>query len=221
MLSYEWFKDIWNQGLGCSGFSEVTWDILKHCYHQAHREYHIWEHPMHCIGILDEVRDRADSYPQVAFALLCHDAVYEIHRNGNGDNENVRKSAQLCMNLLDTAGAKQHIKHACFENVIATAHSNTRLEGDCALTADIDMSILGADWPTYEKYMIQIEAEYRYGGMLSELEWCLGRAAFLKRVQQKPIFHTEHFRETLREQAVNNIERELTILRNHVQELEV
>ena len=214
-LTIDWFTDIWHE-LGCTSDPRQAWSLLRKLYGQGFRDYHDWKHPTALIGILDDVRARADSYPKVAFALLGHDAVMVLSRDKDADSLNVQRSAELCVTLLRVGGAAIWVREKVEANVMATSRPNVPLIGDPALTADIDMCILGQEWPVYKQYMAGVEAEYRFGGMLTEAEWLLGRSEFLFGVLKTQLFRTDYFIGQYQDRAEENIQREIEILKGRV-----
>jgi predicted metal-dependent HD superfamily phosphohydrolase len=159
------------------------------------------------------VRDQCEYPLAVEMAIWFHDIAYDVQRK---DNE--AQSQRAALKFLHRAYAQQRPSQD-FENIIAlttqhiyfTGHTRTAENQDTHIMVDIDLSILGRDWETYERYTKQIREEYKT--VLKPL-YVLGRKKIMKTFLSRPrIFLTPFFSERYELQARKNIERELKELK--------
>lgn len=178
--------------------------ILQSLYHHPPRAYHSLEHIAACVDTLDHWRHLAVEPDLVEFALLLHDCIYDPRAR---DNE--ARSADIAALFLRALGAPAAID-TVRALILATRHTGEPLAGDEALTADIDMSILGAAPPDYDAYARAVRAEY---ASVPESEYRAGRSRFLRALlARQHIFHTPALRGTLEPAGRANAERELAAL---------
>lgn len=83
---------------------------------------------------------------------------------------------------------------------------------------DLDLAILGTTPKHYQRYKEGVRFEYSF---LSSEEWIKGRTEFLENILQGSIFHTIPFRNHFTNQAVTNIQLELTELKGQVNGINV
>ena len=132
---------------------------------------------------------------------------------GNKDNE--ARSADLA---VGTAAAHSDATDAEREEIAqkilltASHHAPVTLSDGARKMFDIDLSILGAEWPIYDAYAVGVRREF-YPTVISEFKFCIGRIKFLRSVlQQQHIFLTDGMRRRLESMARENIAREIAAL---------
>jgi predicted metal-dependent HD superfamily phosphohydrolase len=181
---------------------EEVWQTINAAYSEPHRHYHTLRHIESVTAQCESLRRRFRAPDTAQLALLFHDVVYDPARP---DNETL--SAAL---LRDRLG--DHIDAAVMTSacamIEATKQHNAGPDPDSNLLLDIDMSILGADWPDYLAYARGVAREYLpvYGAEA----YATGRVTlFLTPTLEKPhLFLTEPFaaleapaRKNLRDEA--------------------
>lgn len=131
-------------------------------------------------------------------ALFYHDVVYDSRRH---DNE--RLSAQLARQQLGLLGAERVELVAGL--IMDTLHQATPRSSLGCWMVDVDLAILGADWPRVLRYHQDVRREYSW------VPWFFYRSqrrkvlrAFLQRPQ---LYSTQFFRERLEEPARINLSR--------------
>lgn len=143
----------------------------------------------------------------VLLALLFHDAVYVA---GRKDNE--AKSAELADEVLArNSGLSQQEREEISRMILLTAshHAVGNPSRDAMKMLDIDLSILGTEWPAYQAYAAGVRREF-CPAVVSEFKFCIGRLQFLRGVQQQEhIFLTEEMRTRREHTARENISREI------------
>jgi predicted metal-dependent HD superfamily phosphohydrolase len=205
-LSEARFAAMWS-ALGATGPHEDTFARVTAAYAEPHRAYHDATHIGACLLLLDdaEVHALAGRPEEVEAALWFHDVVYDTHAK---DNE--ERSADLAVLALRSAGATGDVAARVGAHVIATRDHATASE-DGRLVVDIDLSILGADPATFERFDAAIRREYDW---VDERAYVAGRAAVLRRFLERPsIFATELFRARFETNARRNITGALERLR--------
>lgn len=182
-------------------------------YGEPHRAYHTLAHIQDCLEQFECVRHQCEYPLAVEMAIWFHDFVYDVQRK---DNE--AESQRAALRFLNRVYAKQRPSQD-FENVIAltmqhiffTGHTKTAEKNDTRIMVDIDLSILGRDLETYDRYTKQIREEYK--SVLKPL-YVLARRKVMGTFLARPhIYETPYFREHYELQARKNIERELRELR--------
>jgi len=182
-----------------------TWAMLCALYAEPHREYHNISHVAACSDLLRTSPSFADT-PIVELALFFHDVVYVP-----GDKRNEELSANLLRSLLPVARlSSSSWERACLA-IMATQHHETVVDDTVSqLTVDIDLSILGADLPVYDRYAAAIRKEY---SSVSDDAWRVGRSRFLTEMVERPqIFQTAWGRQQFEDRARNNMRQELYVL---------
>jgi predicted metal-dependent HD superfamily phosphohydrolase len=190
------------------GCATELFETAREAYNTPGRFYHTWQHIEACLA---EFAVQSFDHPRaVLLALLFHDAIYVP---GRKDNE--AKSAELAEKLIaqySNAAIEERQQIARMILLTANHHDqNHHLSADEAKLIDIDLSILGADWPVYETYARGVRSEF-CPAVTSEFRFRIGRMAFLKSVLRQPkIFLTSRMQN--REDAARlNMKRELQLL---------
>lgn len=142
-------------GVGCD---EAALEGLISRYNELHRYYHTAAHIDACLALFDGIGHSHACRPaEVMAALLYHDAVYRLEMS---DNE--LRSADLVREDLARMGADPHAGMRVGRMIMATASHEMVTSPDAQLVLDIDLSILGADEATFDKYEEQIRHEYAF-----------------------------------------------------------
>lgn len=182
--------------------SDLTFEMLATMYVHPPRAYHNVDHIAQCLAVYDSVRGLAEQRDEVEFALWLHDCVFFAERS---DNE--ERSADAAAMIAGLLGCTPAFTARVRELIGVTRHHETPAGGDAALVADIDLSILGQDPPTYAAYRLAIHDEYAWAG---EELFKQGRTAFLQRMLDKQqIYSTRYLHGELEAQARRNMAHEL------------
>ena len=210
-MDIERLHDRWNElcsrigAFDHAGDGDMTFDLLGSLYETPAREYHNLEHITSCLAVFDSVRMLAEERDAVEFALWVHDAVFNAARP---DNE--ARSADAAGMIAALLGCAPDFVERVRGFILATRHDEDPAPGDAALVADIDLSVLGAEWGEYSAYVERIRREFSFAG--PEL-FAQGRAAFLERmVAKRWVYATPYFRKEFETRARENMERELDAL---------
>ena len=161
----------------------VLMDALRQRYGEPQRHYHTWTHVEALLGHYRRWVRYLNRPGPVLWALYWHDAVYDPQAK---DNE--EQSAQLLE--LEAEGHLSPHDIAFAAAIIRATATHTVPEellpndaADLALFLDIDLSILGAPQPVYDRYEQDIRAEYSF---VPEDAFRTGRSAILKGFLARP-----------------------------------
>ena len=185
---------------------QKTREELRRRYSNPKRHYHTWEHPREMFRMLERVDEQVECLPGVVLAIVYHDVVYDPRRT---DNE--ARSAALMRRMC--RGMDQFwIERA--DTLITATKGHVLPPGDAAADAahflDMDLGILGAPEQRYRRYCADVGAEYSH---LTPEQWRQGRAqvlrAFLRRLGEGQLFHTDWARAAFTERASENMHTEL------------
>lgn len=179
-------------------------------YGESQRAYHTLTHIEQLLVQFESIKHHLSERHIVTLALYYHDVIYDPTR---ADNE--QKSAEYAVDALSSylrPEQCQHIyalimmtaNHQIDESIYSVKYS------DAAYLLDMDLSILGAPWSTYEQYAQAIRQEYAH---VSDDNYRDGRTGVLKRLLAHPkLYLTDYYYSQLEAQARDNINRELISL---------
>jgi len=184
-----------------------TGERLLARYSEPGRHYHDARHLLACLRAFDDFPGSIRDPDAVELALWFHDAVYDPLAPP-GKNE--ERSVRLFRSEFEAMAGDRVDMGEVERLILATGHRLEPEDGDCALIADIDLGILGADPPRYAAYTEEIRREY--AGVPDEA-YREGRARVLRGfLARGSIYRTRHFQAMLGERARANLEGELDAL---------
>lgn len=184
--------------------SLLIFDELIECYQSEKRYYHTLEHINSMLLLLERFKQEVRSYEKLFFATWFHDAIQGLDIDGE------THSALMLMDRLEKIGVPYSILLGGYQLIIATKNHEWSGVQDVDMFLDIDMSILGSDKDTYQKYASNVRKEY---SSISDSDYAKGRSHFLQSLLKKDsIFLTEIFIERYEQRARENILEELKTL---------
>lgn len=174
------------------------------------RCYHDFAHVADVAARYGEVaRDVGWSRPREVFmAVLFHDIVYEV---GAADNE--ARSAQKARDAVARWFVDAGLDGDYIARLIELTAGHSTIERDAvsmeeALFLDCDMAILGADPATYDRYEINVAAEYE--AVYPAIHYRQGRRHFLAGLlARERIYLSDYFHARLDARARANLTRVL------------
>ncbi len=180
---------------------------LRRRHAEPHRVYHTLDHVVHVLATIDDLTsagEPVDDLVTLRLAAWFHDAVYDPRRT---DNE--ARSATLAQERLTMLGVGVGRRQRVTALVLATA-DHAPVSADQRLFVDADLAVLAAPARDYRRYVEAVRREYAW---LDEQRWRAGRAAFLRRMLQRPaIFSSATMRATAERAARDNVTAELGAL---------
>ncbi len=191
----------------CNDPNTVTdcWNILCTLYAEPHRHYHTFAHIEDLVNHAETVKTKIKDYDTFCFSIFYHDAIYNVRKRNNEE-----KSAELAETHLLKIGVNQTMIDKCIHQIIATKNHQKSLVNDTNLFLDIDMSILGSDTETYQKYSDNVRKEFN---IYPRILYNRGRKKVLTKMLELPfLFHTKEYQETHENQARINIQNEIDLL---------
>jgi predicted metal-dependent HD superfamily phosphohydrolase len=189
-----------------SELAEQFYREIEKKFTSSRRHYHNLHHIAALLRFCGQYAGELNDQDVVGFAVFYHDIIYNVLRK---DNE--PRSARLAVKRLHAlqvpAEKIEQVKlyiEATQTHAVTAAVTHV---GDLQLFLDFDMSVLAADWETYEAYTRQVRKEYR---IYPDKLYYPGRKKFLELCLLSPhIFQTRTFIERYEEVARENIRREL------------
>ena len=183
-----------------------TFDALRSAYNEKQRYYHTAAHIDDCLERLDEAVELADRPAEIEIALWFHDAVYKPMRS---DNE--ERSADWARDFLLSGEADSNTANRVHGYIMDTCHEASPGAGDAALLVDIDLSILGRDAATFDRFEQNVRREYKWvpGPMFRRK-----RAEILESfLVRDTIYATAYFHNRYEASARRNLENAIAALR--------
>ena len=192
------------------GYTETTafekWRMISTEYCSTSRFYHNLNHLESMLLELKKQKAEIKDWDSILFGLVYHDVIYDSFKL---DNEALSSEfATKEMSSLNlTAKQIQRVQ----EMIIATKSHSTHNSHDINLFLDADLSVLGSDYLIYDTYSRNIRLEFiQYPsfvfnkGRIKVLEHFLNRGS---------IYKTDFFKKHYEQRAIENITRELNMLK--------
>lgn len=179
-----------------------TFGRLCMLYKEKHRRYHTLAHINATLNHLDTIKGELTEPFNIELALWFHDVIYHPF-----SSTNELDSANLAVQFINNNNLGTAVQESVFDLIMATQHSAIADSNDQAYLIDIDLSILGARTPVYQKYSKDIRFEYKrvpYFLYKSKRKEVL--QSFLDR---DVIYNTSFFRAKLETQSRVNIQAEI------------
>jgi predicted metal-dependent HD superfamily phosphohydrolase len=178
-------------------------DRVVRRYGEPHRRYHTWSHIEACFEARDQLTNA--TIPEIDLALLFHDAIYAPLAH---DNE--EQSAELLVDEGRRAWLPEPLLQGARPLVLATKHRGSCDTEEACIVVDADLSILGADEETFERYEHDVREEY---AEVEDSLYVAGRARVLRDFIARPsIYQTAPAKRLWEARARGNLERSLARL---------
>ncbi|WP_077438607.1 hypothetical protein [Sphingobacterium sp. CZ-UAM] len=179
---------------------ESCWNEIIASYSDQRRSYHTLTHLQHFSDQLNFCKNQLSDYSTAYLAMIYHDIVYFTI-----DGTNEEKSAIVAVSHLNKLDYPAYLISLCSEMILATKTHAGNSSSDINYFIDADMSILGADWGSYEKYAAGIRKEYG-----DSIYFDRGRKQILQHfLNMERIFKTDLFFDKYEQQARINIQGEI------------
>lgn len=186
------------------------WQDIVMRYGEPQRAYHTLNHIKQLLVQFENIKHHLAEPHIIALALYYHDAIYDPTRS---DNE--LQSAELATDALSSYLSPEQCQQIHALIMMTANHQidvliDSEKYNDAAYLLDMDLSILGAPWPTYRQYAKAIRQEYKH---VADDDYRDGRTAVLQGLLVHPkLYLTDHYYNQLETQARANIKLELTSL---------
>ena len=203
IIKEHFFKSV-EQFSSDKGIAEKLWAELAEKYSARTRHYHTLDHLDDMLKLLVPLRNAFKNWDVIVFAVAYHDAIYNALRSNNEE-----KSALLAVARLKSIGVPEEHITKCQQLIFATK-KHEAADHETNLFTDADLSILGSDTETYNRYLKNIREEY---AMYPDLLYNPGRKKVLLHfLGMNQIFKTKEFSGQLEAQARKNLQAELSML---------
>ncbi len=172
-------------------------------YEEDGRFYHTLDHVADVLAILNQNANLIHHLPALQLAAWFHDAIYDPRA---GDNE--AQSAAWAGDALRRLRLPDNLSARVSQLILMTqSHQCPPEDGDGWLLLDADLSILGADPPTYDGYARAIRQEFAF---VPKIVYGSVRRQVLRRFleRERLYFHPPLFNK-LEYQARVNLAREI------------
>ncbi|WP_299891490.1 hypothetical protein [uncultured Lacinutrix sp.] len=206
----DWLKKEWNNLAltYCNdNLAEALWNEIKTNYTSKTKHYHNLTHIYNMLLQAGDFKAEINNLDAFKFAIWYHDIIYKSSKK---DNE--EKSALFAKKRLKSFNFTEKRIEIVEKLIISTKKHQLILEenNDNAYLLDLDLSILGTEWKTYEKYIQNIRKEYK---IYPNILYNPGRKKVLLHfLERETLYFTETFRDKYEIQARDNLKREIELL---------
>lgn len=201
-LLYSLWMKLWRSIEAGGDLDEIFLSLVTY-YSEQTRFYHNLWHIENCLEELVKVGFLNDrSRNQVALAIWFHDVIFDPKAS---DNE--ERSWNVAHYFLKEMAVGEWMFDCQRRLILATKHQQIPYQKDEQVLVDIDLSILGKDAITFDKYESAIRKEYVW---VNDERYRQGRRAVLRSFLHRERIYSTHFFATLYEkQARKNLKRAL------------
>lgn len=189
-------------------------------YNEHGRFYHTPTHIKEGLDFLEtpEFRCECDNPVLLKASWIPHDLEMKPGRIIQADE---LRSAELAATVYEPAGFGQdELYTGIVFPIIYTRHSVTWPNPTKNMRAirDMDLWVIAQQWPRYSKYASDVANEWIGSGLVTPEAYIRGRMDFLYRtfldIKKGQIFYTNYCRRNFTEAAVENVRREIDILKS-------
>ena len=206
----QWLQNYWQDLV-----SEYTddamvnslWKDIRSHYTSKDRNYHNLSHLYNMFLQLEDIKTEIEDLDSLKFAIWYHDIIY---KSTNKDNE--EQSANFVEKVLKSFNFDDSRVKKIRKLILSTKkHELLSVENnDNAYLLDLDLSILGTDWETYQLYIQSIRKEYK---IYPNILYKPGRKKVLKHfLERESLYFTEQFKIKFEKQARSNLIQEIEML---------
>ncbi|MBQ0786776.1 MAG: hypothetical protein KBT69_04705 [Oceanihabitans sp.] len=207
----EWLKKEW-ENLASKYIEDKStikdyWNEIIKQYSLKSRHYHNLFHLHNMLNQLENYADKITHLDSLKFAIWYHDIIYKSSKK---DNE--EKSALFAKNRLKSLNINDEKLEIVQKLILSTKKHEIVLSGnnDNAYLLDLDLSILGTDWKTYQNYIQNIRKEYK---IYPDFIYKPGRKKVLNHfLERETLYFTDTFKNKYEAQARLNIKKEIDLL---------
>ncbi|WNH14137.1 hypothetical protein [Thalassobellus suaedae] len=205
-LKKEWFQLI-TKFSSDQSLINLLWKEIEEQYTLKIRHYHNLSHIAAMFNHTKTIKSNITNYDTFLLAIWYHDIIYKPTKNNNEE-----KSALLAGKRLKSLNFDKKRLKTIKNLIISTKKHELILKenNDNSYLLDIDLSILGSDWKTYETYIKNIRKEY---AMFPDFIYKKGRKKVLQHfLERKTLYFTEFYKNKFEQQARENLLKEIELL---------
>lgn len=186
---------------------EELWTEIENNYTLKARHYHNLSHIYNMLLQAETYKTKIQDLEALQFTIWYHDIIYKSSKK---DNE--EKSAFFAEKRLKLLNFDKNRIQIIKKMIVSTQKHELILKQnqDNAHLLDLDLSILGTDWETYQKYIHNIRKEYK---IYPDFMYKPGRKKVLKHfLDRETLYFTDDFRNKHEVKARENLKREIKLL---------
>jgi predicted metal-dependent HD superfamily phosphohydrolase len=182
------------------------WQEIETNYTHKKRHYHTLTHLENLYIQLFEIKHLITNWQTILFSLFYHDVIYNTLNQNNEE-----QSAILAEKRMKEIFVPTSIIENCKSQILATKSHTFSNDADTNYFTDADLSILGKPWNEYAEYYKNVRKEY---SIYPSLIYNPGRKKVLQHfITMNKIYKTEYFYSKFEEQAKQNLQAELELLK--------
>jgi len=153
----QWLQNYWQDLVSeytDDAMVNLLWKDIKSHYTSKDRNYHNLSHLYNMFLQLEDIKTEIEDLDSLKFAIWYHDIIY---KSTNKDNE--EQSANFVEKVLKLLHFDDSRVKKIRKLILSTKkHKLLSVENnDNAYLLDLDLSILGTDWETYQLYTQSIK----------------------------------------------------------------
>ncbi|WP_290698999.1 hypothetical protein [Lacinutrix sp.] len=206
----DWLKTEWYNLASkyCNAtLAETLWIEIHNNYTNKTRHYHNLSHIYNMLIQAEDLKPEIQDLEALQFSIWYHDIIYKSSKK---DNE--EKSALFAEKRLKTINFDENRIKIIKKLIVSTKKHELVLNKnlDNTYLLDLDLSVLGADWETYQKYIQNIRKEYK---IYPDFMYKPGRKKVLLHfLERETLYFTETYRNKYEVQARKNLTKEIELL---------
>lgn len=190
-----------------SNLIDLLWNEIEKQYTQKVRHYHNFHHIKNMLLQAKNNKNSIVNYDAFLFSIWYHDIVYKPTKK---DNE--QKSAYLALKRLKHLNLDKK-QYRIIQSLIVSTNKHQIVlpnNNDNALLLDIDLSILGSNWVTYQTYIKSIRKEY---AIYPNFLYKKGRKKVLMLfLERENLYFTDIYKKIYESKARENLLKEIELL---------
>lgn len=206
----DWLKAEW-QNLASKYWNETTveelWIEIETHYTNKTRHYHNLTHIYNMLMQAEALKSDIQDIETLQFAIWYHDIIYKSSKKDNEEKSALFAEKRLKSIIFD----KKRIEIIKKLIISTNKHKLILVENrDNAYLLDLDLSILGTDWETYQNYIQNIRKEYK---IYPDFMFKPGRKKVLKHfLDRETLYFTDGFKTKYENRARKNLKKEIELL---------
>ncbi len=183
------------------------WHEIERQYTHKTRHYHNLSHINSMLTQVEDFKSSITNYDAFLLAVWYHDIIYEPTKKNNEE-----RSALLAKKRLKTLNIDDKTLETVQALIVSTKKHEVLLTDniDNSYLLDIDLSILGANWETYQEYLKNIRKEY---AIFPNFMYRKGRKKVLRHfLERETLYFTKDYQTKFEKKARENLSKELNQL---------
>jgi predicted metal-dependent HD superfamily phosphohydrolase len=183
-------------------------DEIIALYSAPHRHYHVLAHPVKMLEALERLHVVTSEAQVLSFAVIYHDAIYDVEHHEAGMASNEECSAEKARQDIARLGLPERLGKRVGELISHTEHTSPTEDPTAQILVDLDLGILGSSPDDFDRYERQIRKEYAW---VPEEIFKTKRSLILRKfLDRLAIYSTKQFQDKYEAQARENLKRSIS-----------